>query len=84
MIHADHYPAKRAKIVITTYPCLSEGPIEIEKRAIAIALNPADLVVNPFALNALAVARKARFYGLLPNDVQLPPFSRDRVTALFG
>ena len=82
--HGDYTPAEAGRVVVSTYACLGIGAIEIEKRPIAIVLDPAEMLVNFFGKTALAKARNARLYGLMPDDVELPPFARDRVTALLG
>ena len=81
-----HHPSRGSRVVVATYSALGIGAVEIEKRTIYIALNPAELFAGyrGMGIEGIRALHRARLYGLLADDVVVAPYPRSLVTALFG
>jgi hypothetical protein len=73
-------------VLVVTPGNLRRGDVEVEKRGICIAVNPAELFAETLAGGASVAYNlwRARLYGILDTETELPPRLRDLVTALFG
>jgi hypothetical protein len=74
------------RVVVVTPRYMRRGDVEVERRDICVAVNPAELFGLALGnggdvLNSL---RTARFYGLVAADQKSPPRLRDLLTAYFG
>jgi hypothetical protein len=87
-IHADavtgrNNPAEVGRIAVSTFMAMSHAPVRHEWRDIVFVLDAVE-AVGKTARWCLSHARRARWYGLVPDGAKPSPFEDDLLTELFG
>jgi hypothetical protein len=77
---------RAGRVTVATPAYARAGAIGIERRTVYVAADPADLfsATQTAGVDSLRAAWRARLYGLLPLQTELPPHTRSLMTSLFG
>ncbi|MCC6421224.1 MAG: hypothetical protein IT429_23555 [Gemmataceae bacterium] len=81
--NGKNYPWKSPRVAIATYRYLHHSPVNLFERDLVIALDAREAVC-PDSREQMALAQKARLFGLVRPDEHISPFERDLMRMVFG